>query len=262
MSFAEHPDFSAALSLAGQLADVARAIARRHFRTPLDVQRKADGSPVTVADRLIETEMRRMIRAAFPGHAIQGEEFPAEGGGEFTWVLDPIDGTKSYVTGFPLFGSLIALLRGGRPVLGVIEAPALNERWVGCDGLPTRFNGNAVRSSDCEWIEQATIYTTTAETFDAAERRRFDALCGRAALRRFGGDCYLYGLLASGHCELVIEARLKAHDFMALVPVVEGAGARISDWHGAPLDAGSDGRVVAAANDALWRQALAVLGAP
>jgi len=262
MSFAEHPDFSAAASLAGQLADVARAIARRHFRTPLDVERKPDGSPVTVADRLIETEMRRMIRAAFPGHAIQGEEFAAEGSGEFTWVLDPIDGTKSFVTGFPLFGSLIALLRDGRPVLGVIEAPALNERWVGCDGLPTRFNGTAVTSSGCQRIEQATVYTTTAETFDASERRRFDALCSRAALRRFGGDCYLYGLLASGHCELVIEARLKPHDFMALVPVVEGAGARISDWRGAPLAAGSDGRVVAAANEALWRAALTVLGAP
>jgi inositol-phosphate phosphatase/L-galactose 1-phosphate phosphatase/histidinol-phosphatase len=262
VSFAEHPDFPAALSLAEQLADVAREIARRHFRAPLVVDRKADGSPVTVADRAIETAMRRMIRAAFPGHAIEGEEFASEGCGEFVWVLDPIDGTKSFVTGFPLFGSLIALLRGGRPVLGVIEAPALNERWVGCNDRPTLFNGKAVRTSDCRSVEQSTVYTTTAETFDAEERRRFDALSERAALRRYGGDCYLYGLLASGHCELVIEARLKPHDFMALVPVVEGAGGRISDWRGAPLGTGSDGCVLAAANEVLWRQALAVLGAP
>jgi len=262
MSFAEHPDFSAALTLAGQLADVAREIARRNFRMPLAVERKADGSPVTAVDRGIETEMRRMIRAAFPGHAIQGEEFATEGSGEFTWVLDPIDGTKSFVTGFPLFGSLIALVRDGVPVLGIIEAPALNERWVGCDGLPTRFNGNAVKTSDCQSVEHATVYTTTAETFDAEERRHFDALSGRAALRRYGGDCYLYGLLASGYCELVIEAHLKPHDFMALIPVVEGAGGRITDWRGAPLAAGSDGRVVAAANGVLWRQTVAVLGAP
>jgi histidinol-phosphatase len=262
MSFAEHPDLHAALSLAGQLADVAREIARRNFRAPLAVERKADGSPVTVVDRDIETEMRRMIRAAFPGHAIQGEEFAAEGSGEFTWFLDPIDGTKSFVTGFPLFGSLIALALDGTPVIGVIEAPALSERWVGCAGLPTMFNGKVVRTSDCGSVEQATVYTTTAESFDPEERRRFDALSSRAGLRRYGGDCYLYGLLASGHCELVIEARLKPHDFMALIPVVEGAGGRITDWRGAPLGAGSDGRVVAAANEVLWRQSIAVLGAP
>jgi inositol-phosphate phosphatase / L-galactose 1-phosphate phosphatase / histidinol-phosphatase len=261
MSFAAHADCPAVLHLAGQLADVAREIARRHFRASLAVERKSDGSPVTVVDRGIETEMRRMIRAAFPGHAIRGEEFAAEGSGEFTWVLDPIDGTKSFVTGFPLFGSLIALVRDGRPVLGIIEAPALAERWAGCDGLPTLFNGKPVRTSDCRSVEQATVYTTTLETFDDAERRCFDELSGRAALRRYGGDCYLYGLLASGYCDLVIEACLKPHDFMALVPVIEGAGGRITDWRGAPLDFDSDGRVVAAANETLWRQAVAVLRA-
>jgi myo-inositol-1(or 4)-monophosphatase len=261
MSFTEHPDFSAALALAEQLADVARRIAVRHFRTPLTVERKADGSPVTVADREIETQMRRMIRAAFPRHAIQGEEFASEGSGEFTWVLDPIDGTKSFITGFPLFGSLIALLQGGRPVLGVIEAAALGERWVGCEGRPTLFNGRQVRTSACRATEQAVVYTTTPETFDAGERRRFEALSARAALRRFGGDCYLYGMLAGGHCDLVIEVQLKPHDFMAAIPVVEGAGGRISDWRGAPLGTASDGRVVAAATEALWRQAISELSA-
>jgi inositol-phosphate phosphatase/L-galactose 1-phosphate phosphatase/histidinol-phosphatase len=240
MNFTEHPDFPAALSLAEQLADVGRGIAVRHFRTPLAVERKGDGSPVTVADREIETQMRRMIRAAFPGHAIRGEEYASEGSGEFTWVLDPIDGTKSFITGFPLFGSLIALLQGGRPVLGVIEAPVLGERWVGCE---------------------AVVYTTTMETFDAGERRRFEALSARAALRRFGGDCYLYGMLAGGHCDLVIEVQLKPHDFLAAIPVVEGAGGRISDWRGTPLGTASDGRVVAAATEALWRQAISELSA-
>ena len=259
MNFTQHPDFPAVLSLAEQLADVGRAIAVRHFRTPLAVERKSDGSPVTVADREIETQMRRMIRAAFPGHAIRGEEFASEGSGEFTWVLDPIDGTKSFITGFPLFGSLIALLQGGRPVLGVIEAPVLGERWVGCEGRATLFNGRQVRTSACRATEQAVVYTTTTETFDAGERRRFEALSARAALRRFGGDCYLYGMLAGGHCDLVIEVQLKPHDFMAAIPIVEGAGGRISDWRGAPLGTASDGRVVAAATEALWRQAISEL---
>src|ERR1700736_1256657 len=251
MNFTEHPDFPAAMVLAGQLADVAREIAMRHFRTALAVERKGDGSPVTVADRDIEKHMRRMIRAAFPGHAIRGEEFAPEGDGEFTWVLDPIDGTKSFVTGFPLFGSLIALMRADRPVLGVIEAPALAERWVGCEARPTLFNGRQVRASTCRAIEQAVVYTTTAETFNKEERQRFESLSARAALRRFGGDCYLYGMLAGGHCDLVIEVQLKPHDFMAVIPIVEGAGGRISDWRGAPLGIGSDGRVVAAATEAL-----------
>jgi inositol-phosphate phosphatase/L-galactose 1-phosphate phosphatase/histidinol-phosphatase len=260
MSFSEHADFPAALALAERLADVARVIAVKNFRTPLSVDRKADGSPVTIVDRSIETEMRRLIRSAFPAHAIRGEEFAAEGSGEFTWVLDPIDGTKSFITGYPLFGALIALLQQGRPVIGVIEAPALGERWVGCEGRPTLFNGRAVRSSACRSIGEAVVYTTTAETFDAEERRRFETLSARAALRRFGGDCYLYGMLAGGYCDLVIEVQLKPHDFMAAIPVVQGAGGRISDWRGAPLAIGSDGRVVAAATEALWLEALGALG--
>src|SRR5204862_3250996 len=165
-------------------------------------------------------------------------------------------GTKSFVTGYPLFGSLIALLRAGRAVLGVIEAPALTERWVGCEGRATLFNGRQVRTSACRETEQAVLYTTTAETFDAGERRRFEALSARAALRRFGGDCYLYGMLAGGHCDLVIEVQLKPHDFMAAIPAVEAPRAGISDSRGGPLGLASDGRVLAAAPEALWKQAI------
>jgi len=259
MSFTEHPEFPAALALAEQLADVARRIVREHFRAPLAIERKPDGTPVTVADRDIEMQMRRMIRAAFPGHAVRGEEFAAEGSGEFTWVLDPIDGTKSFVSGYPLFGSLIALARQGRPVLGVIEASVLGERWVGAEGRGTLFNGRPARTRDCRALGAAVLYTTTPDTFDGAERARFEALSARTALRRFGGDCYLYGMLASGFCDLVIESRLKPHDFMALAPIVTGAGGLISDWEGAPLGAGSDGRVVAASTESLWRETLEIL---
>jgi myo-inositol-1(or 4)-monophosphatase len=260
VSFAGHRDCAAALSLAQQLADAARRTAARGFRTPLAVVAKTDGSPVTAVDKDIETEMRAMIRAAFPAHAIRGEEYASEGSGEFTWVLDPIDGTKSFITGFPLFGTLIALCQGERPVLGVLEAPALAERWVGCEGRATLFNGKEARTRDCRAIGEAVVYTTTAETFDAAERRRFEALSSRAALRRYGGDCYLYGMLASGHCDLVIEVQLKPHDYMAVVPVIEGAGGKITDWRGAPLGMSTDGRVVAAGTEALWRVAVEELG--
>jgi myo-inositol-1(or 4)-monophosphatase len=259
MSFTEHPDFPKALALAEQLADVARRIVREHFRAPLAVERKIDGSPVTVADRDIETHMRRMIRAAFPGHAIRGEEFPAEGSGEFTWVLDPIDGTKSFISGYPLFGSLIALQQEERAVLGVLEAPVVGERWVGADGRATLLNGTPASTRDCRSLEEAILCTTTPETFDGPEGPRFAALSARTALRRFGGDCYLYGMLASGYCDLVVEAKLKPHDFMAVIPIVTGAGGRISDWRGAPLGTASDGRVLMAATERLWRQALEVL---
>ena len=259
MNFTEHPDFPATLALAEQLADVARRIVREHFRAPLAVEHKTDGTPVTIADRDIETHMRRMIRAAFPGHAVRGEEFAAEGGGEFTWVLDPIDGTKSFVSGYPLFGSLIALQQQDRAVLGVIEAPVVAERWIGAEGRATLFNGAPARTRDCRSLGEAILYTTTPDTFEAAERSRFETLSSRTALRRFGGDCYLYGMLASGFCDLVVEAHLKPHDFMAVIPVVTGAGGKISDWRGAPLSPASDGRVVAASTEALWRQALAVL---
>jgi myo-inositol-1(or 4)-monophosphatase len=259
MSFTEHPDFPKALALAEQLADVARRIVRAHFRAPLAVERKIDGTPVTVADRDIESHMRRMIRAAFPGHAIRGEEFPAEGSGEFTWVLDPIDGTKSFISGYPLFGSLIALEQGGRAVLGVLETPVVGERWVGAEGRRTLFNGKPARASECRSLGDAILCTTTPETFDGPERSRFEALGARTALRRFGGDCYLYGMLASGYCDLVVEAKLKPHDFMAAIPIVTGAGGRISDWRGAPLGAASDGRMVLASTEALWREALEAL---
>ena len=260
MDYARHRDFPRALALANALADTARGIARGYFRQPIAVEQKADLSPVTIADRAIETEMRRLIRAEFPTHGIQGEEFAAEPGAEFTWVLDPIDGTKSFVTGFPLFGSLIALEHEARSLLGVIEAPALGERWVGAEGTATLFGGEPARTSRCTSIEHARVYCTSTDTFQGDYLRRYDAFTRRALMRRYGGDCYIYGLLACGHCDLVVESALKPHDFQALVPVVTGAGGKISDWDGKPLTSHSGDRVVAAATESLWAQAVAALG--
>ena len=259
MNYARHRDCPRALALANRLAEAARTIARGSFRSAISVEHKADRSPVTAADRAIETEMRRLIRAEFPTHGIQGEEFADEAGAEFTWVLDPIDGTKSFISGYPLFGTLIALTHGAHAVLGVIEASALGERWVGVEGSPTLCNGAAVHTSNCTSIEQARVYSTTTDAFDGERLRRYDAYSRRAVIRRYGGDCYLYGLLAAGHCDLVIEAAMKPHDFQALVPVVKGAGGKISDWSGRALDANSGDSVLAAATQALWTQAVEAL---
>ena len=243
-----------------RLAKISGEAIMPFFRAAFAMEDKSGGGvfdPVTEADRAAEAAMRRLIGEAFPHHGVIGEEFGAERqDSEYVWVLDPIDGTKSFITGFPLFGTLIALCQGERPVLGVLETPALAERWVGCEGRATLFNGVKARARDCRTMDEAVVYTTTAETFSVAEWQRFEALTRRAALRRYGGDCYLYGMLSSGHCDLVIEVQLKPHDYMAVVPVVEGAGGRISDWRGAPLGMTTDGRVVAAATEALWRQAV------
>jgi myo-inositol-1(or 4)-monophosphatase len=247
------------LALALRLADAARPIAMAHFRSALAIETKSDLSPVTIADRAIETELRRLIQSEFPEHGILGEEFGTTRGSDFTWVLDPIDGTKSFITGMPLFGTLIALLHGQQPVLGIIDIPATGERWLGQRGLPSLFNGAVAKTSTCERIEDARVFTTSPDMFDADGWRRYDALSRRAAFRRYGGDCYIYGLLASGHCDLIVEMGLKPYDYLAMVTVIEGAGGRISDWRGQPLGLHSDGRVVAAASESLWREALEAL---
>ncbi len=244
---------------AERLADAARPIAMAHFRQALAVEHKADQSPVTIADRAIETRLREMIGATFPDHGILGEEFGHDPGARYTWVLDPIDGTRSFITGLPLFGTLVCLLDGATPILGLIDIPATSERWLGQAGSATVLNAMACEASQCQTIESARIYTTSPDAFTAQEWNRYDTLSRRAALRRYGGDCYSYGQLASGHCDLVVEAGLQPYDFMALVPVIEGAGGRISDWRGEPLGLQSPGQVLAAASEPLWRQALAAL---
>lgn len=247
-------------AFAQELADIAGPLARTHFRTALGVDWKADKSPVTLADRRIERALREAIVERFPDHGILGEEEAALGADRrVVWVVDPIDGTKSFVCGMPLFGTLIAALVDGRPVAGVIEMPMLGERWLGIANAATRFAGAVCRTSATARLEDARLLATAPDMFDAAEQAAFAALCEGTGLRRYGGDCYAYGLLASGHVDLVVEASLKPYDFMALVPVVEGAGGVITDWTGAPLSLHSGGRVVAAANPALHAAALKIL---
>jgi histidinol phosphatase-like enzyme (inositol monophosphatase family) len=251
-----------AAAFAESIVNEAGVIALRYFRRPIAVEAKADASPVTEADRQIEALIRRRIRERYPSHGLLGEEHGRDAGSSsLTWVIDPIDGTKSFISGMPTFGTLIALLDGETPLLGIIDHPALRQRWVGRAGKPTRSNGAVCRTRACTSLADAVLYATTPDMFKGAARKQFEDVSGRARMRRFGGDCYAYALLASGFIDAVIEAQLKPYDYMALVPVIEGAGGVIADWRGRPLGLKGDGRVVAAATPALHRELVERLNA-
>ncbi len=248
------------IDLAAELADTAATIIMEHFRSKLEINAKADKSPVTVADRNAEAAMRSIINTRWPDHGILGEEYGEErADSEYVWVLDPIDGTKSFVTGKPLFGTLIALTRNGRPILGVINMPALNERWIGSSGRRTMFNDMPVSVRPCQKLDDAWLYATSPHMFEGDDKKSFDRLCKKIHHANYGADCYAYGLVANGTVDMVCEASLKAYDFCALVPVVAGAGGIISDWQGAPLNIGSGGRVLAAGDRRSHSAALEII---
>ncbi|MFW2831276.1 histidinol-phosphatase [Sphingomonas sp. ID0503] len=235
------------LALAHRLADAAAGAIRPFFRAPFTMEHKADASPVTQADRAAEAAMRTILEAERPGDGIIGEEYGnAREDAARVWVLDPIDGTRSFVAGRAIFGTLIALLEGGRPVLGVLNQPIQEERWVGAAGRVTTLNGRAVRARSCGTVAEAHLATTGPGYFKAEELAAFERLSAGCRDTLWGGDCYNYGLLATGHLDLVVEAGLKLYDFAALVPIVEGSGGVMRDWAGKPLDIASDGRVIAA----------------
>jgi inositol-phosphate phosphatase/L-galactose 1-phosphate phosphatase/histidinol-phosphatase len=248
------------IALAHALADAAGEIARRYFRTALAIDDKPDLTPVTIADREAERAMRRLIAQHCPGHGVIGEEEGRDrADAEFVWVLDPIDGTKNFISGIPLFGTLIALVAHGRPALGIVDQPVLRERWLGVAGDATTLNGAPARARPCADLAQATLYATSPDMFQGADAVAFARLKSRVKLARYGADCYAYAQLASGHIDLVVECDLKPYDFSALVPVIEGAGGAIVDWQGRALDLGSDGRVIAAGDKRLAAAAQAAL---
>jgi histidinol phosphatase-like enzyme (inositol monophosphatase family) len=241
-------NLSAEIALAHRLADAARAAIMPHFRSGLDHERKADATPVTLADRAAEEAMRRILTAEVPQDGVVGEEFgSSEGRSGRQWVLDPIDGTTAFLAGRATFGTLIALLVEGFPVLGIIDQPVLAERWLGVTGEGTTLNGKPVSTRACPELSHAALATTGPQHFSQDEGDVFMALAQATDHKRMimGGDCYNYAMLASGHLDIVCEAGLKLHDFAALAPVVEGAGGTLCDWNGEPLHAGSDGHVLA-----------------
>lgn len=260
-------DLDAAARVAEAAADVAAAVIRPFFRERIGIVRKGDASPVTAADRAAEKAIRAVLTERFPDHGILGEEFGAEREeSPFQWVLDPIDGTKSFITGRPSFGTLIALLHEGVPVLGVINQPITGERWLGLAGRPTRFSAPAEFAAPCGTRQDASLADaqlscTTLDLFTAETRPCWERLAAKVAQVTWGGDCYAHGLLALGAVDLVAETTYKIWDWAAIVPVVEGAGGVMTDWSGRPLRPGADGSVLAAGSATLHAEALAVLSA-
>ena len=249
--------------------DTAGAAIRPYFRGNLAADLKADASPVTAADREAEHILRTILAQHFPEHGLLGEEFPAtRAGARYTWVIDPIDGTRAFITGRPSFCTLLGLLEDGVPILGLIDQPVtgerwIGERWIGGRNIRASFRGpfgGRIGASSRATLAEAELSSTAPEMFAAPELARFHRL--QAACRRvyWGGDAYAYGLLALGQIDIVAECGLKPWDWAALVPVVQAAGGVVTDWAGGPLTlATADGSILAAANPALHQAALAAL---
>jgi myo-inositol-1(or 4)-monophosphatase len=250
---------------AHELADLAGKAVLPFFRRAVAVENKAGKNgfdPVTAADKAAERAIRRHLKATHPDHGVLGEEFGAtQGSSPYTWVIDPIDGTKAFITGTPLWGTLIGLAHSGSAVLGVMDQPFTGERvtaagdgtrWRGADGRSRR-----VKTRACPRLDDAMIATTSPDLLSERELEAFVSLKKRARLTRYGGDCYAYCLLAAGHFDLVAECGLKPHDVMALIPIIEEAGGVITTWDGNRPEAG--GRIVAAGDRRLHEAALRVL---
>jgi myo-inositol-1(or 4)-monophosphatase len=249
---------------AGDLADAAAKITLRLFRTPLTVDDKSKTGafdPVTRADREAEQAMRDLIETRYPGDGISGEEFGDKPGTSGRiWHLDPIDGTRSFVIGLPLWGSLIGLADGAEPIFGMMDQPFTGERYIGASGqarLVRQGTNTKLKTSERHDLAAAHLATTDPRLFTGGEQVAFQQLADKARLTRFGGDCYLYCQLAAGHVDLVAETGLKAHDIIPLIPLIRLAGGVVTDWQGRETITG--GRVLASANRTLHDAALDVL---
>jgi histidinol phosphatase-like enzyme (inositol monophosphatase family) len=252
---------AACIALVHRLADASGEIVLGHFRRGVSVDVKSDASPVTIADQDAEAKMRELIRIAFPAHGVIGEEHGSENpDAEWVWVLDPIDGTKSFINGVPLFGTLISLMHKGVPWLGCINHPALKERWVGGAGQPTTLNHQPCHVRSCPDLKSATVYTTDIQYFKPAELAAYERLGAAVGAHRSGGtDCYGYAMVAAGWTDVVCEHVSQLHDFAALAPVIEGAGGIVTDWSGKKLKQHSSGHVLACGDRAVHAAALKVL---
>ncbi len=248
------------VAFAEQLVAASGPIVRRYYEDGAAIEDKPDASPVTEADKAAEAVIRKLINQRYPDHGIIGEEYGREKeDAEWVWVLDPIDGTKAFIVHKLTFGTLVALMHNGRSVLGVIDQPILQHRWIGAHGRPTLCNGKPVRTRACDELSEARINTTAADLFDDTQFGQFRAVASQGKFSHWGGDCYGFGLVASGYIDLSIEAGLKLHDHAALPPVIEGAGGAVVDWQGKPLDKGSDGTILAAGDRRLVDPVLKIL---
>lgn len=248
------------LQAAIEISEAAAEIPLRYFRADVAVEDKPDASPVTIADRETEQFIRQAIQARFPDHGILGEEFGGEKSDTgILWIIDPIDGTRSFICGQPLFGMLVGVARDGVPEAGLIRMPALGECFAGARGIDATMNGRPIRCRSVTRLDRARLFINEANLLMVREPERLARLMQAGKARRFANDCYAFGLLAMGQIDAAIDTDLKPHDYMALVPVVEAAGGVITDWDGNPIRLISGGNVVAAATPELHRELIALL---
>lgn len=240
--------------LARQLAGfcfASRAVIAPYFRQKIEIEGKADHSPVTIADKQAEAVIRQEITHAYPEHNIVGEEHGGKISGLIDWVIDPIDGTRAFIAGKPSFGTLIALCINNHAVASVIDMPMLDEMFIAVPDKQATLNGEVISVSSVTELAQARIASTAPEALDETALAKYGALSSRCLSSQWGGDCYNYALLAAGHLELVIEHQLASHDIMALVPVIEQAGGVITDWDGQAVQLGKTTSIIASANQTL-----------
>ncbi|MDX2205064.1 MAG: histidinol-phosphatase [Hyphomicrobiaceae bacterium] len=260
------PSRSTLVAFAHELADLTDKAVMPHFRKRIAVTNKdaAGGfDPVTAADRAAERVVRKAIRDRFPDHAITGEEFGSEGGSDYRWLIDPIDGTRAFIIGAPLWGTLIGLQVAGAPCIGLMSQPFTSERFWS-DGRVSRWSGPEgktarLRTRACAALSGAVLTSTHPDLFSGTAEKGFAALRRKVRMTRYGGDCYGYCLLAAGHVDLVVEAGLKPYDIVPLIPIIKSAGGVVTTWEGGPATDG--GSIVAAGDRRLHRETLAVLQA-
>ena len=242
------------------LSDESSKVILKYFRSKFDVESKKDNTPVTIADRETESLIRDMIGKKYPDHGILGEEYEEKNSEtEFKWVIDPIDGTRSFIAGHKDFGTLIALLQNNKPILGIINCPAHNERWQGSINENTLINGKPTFTSKINSLADCYSFTSGLYFESNNFKALYDNLIAKIKNYRFGGDCYMYGMLASGLIEIVVEDTLKTHDYMALVPIIEGAGGAVSDRFGKKINLNSDGSFVATCSQSIHKQVIQIL---
>ncbi len=258
---AQNPSVSSELvALAHRLADESAKVISKYFRSGFHIEDKKDQSPVTIADKEAEQAIRAILAQERPHDGIHGEEFGSDRGKSgYLWVLDPIDGTKSFATGRPIFGTLIALVHNGEAIIGLLNQPISGERWIGVRGQGTTFNGKPCRTRKCPDISRANVSTTGPDLFAWDDYTKlYGFLKDHTGFTLYGGDCYSYGTLASGWLDGVCEGHMKLHDYAALIPIVEEAGGIITDWQGRPLplEPSFDNRAVIASGDKPLHDAL------
>ena len=250
------------VEFAHRLADAAGEIVRSAARSRRVAHRKADASPVTEIDRAVEVRLREIIAARYPGHGVIGEEFGDDrGDADHVWVLDPVDGTKAFMAGLPVYGTLIGLARSGHPVLGIIDQPVTRERWTGIGGDGTWYNGERVCVDACERLSDALVCTTSAEYYEGDDARAFERVVSRARWMVYGGNCLAFAQVACGLVDVALETGVGVHDYCALVPVIENAGGVMTGWRGEPLtlDLAPGGRILASGHRAVHDAAMACL---